>query len=56
MGSETLRVTFYGAAETVTGSRYLIESSRHRVLIDCGLFQGKKDNGPSQKGRQQTAH
>jgi len=38
------RVTlaFYGAAGTVTGSRYLLEVDERRVLIDCGLFQGFK--------------
>jgi metallo-beta-lactamase family protein len=33
-------LTFLGAAATVTGSQYLLETSRARVLIDCGLFQG----------------
>lgn len=36
------RITFLGAAGTVTGSRYLVEAGRSRVLVDCGLFQGLK--------------
>jgi metallo-beta-lactamase family protein len=37
-------ITFLGATDTVTGSRFLITGSKSRVLIDCGLFQGlKKD-------------
>jgi metallo-beta-lactamase family protein len=38
--STTLR--FLGAADTVTGSRYLVEADGARVLVDCGLFQGYK--------------
>jgi metallo-beta-lactamase family protein len=37
------RVTFLGAAGTVTGSKYLLDTGRHRILVDCGLFQGYKN-------------
>ena len=37
-----MRLTFMGAAGTVTGSRYLVEHEGKRVLVDCGLFQGLK--------------
>ena len=36
-------LTFLGAAGTVTGSKYLIDTGSHRVLVDCGLFQGLKE-------------
>jgi metallo-beta-lactamase family protein len=36
------RITFHGAARTVTGSKFLLEAGKARVLIDCGLFQGLK--------------
>jgi metallo-beta-lactamase family protein len=37
-----LRLSFHGAAQTVTGSCFRLETARGQVLIDCGLFQGSK--------------
>jgi metallo-beta-lactamase family protein len=37
-----MKLTFLGAAGTVTGSKYLLASGSSRVLVDCGLFQGLK--------------
>lgn len=38
-----MKITFHGAARTVTGSQHLIEVNDHRILLDCGLYQGKRD-------------
>lgn len=35
-------LSFWGGVGTVTGSKYLIETDRARVLVDCGMFQGLK--------------
>lgn len=33
---------FLGATDTVTGSKYVLDTGRSRVMVDCGLFQGYK--------------
>lgn len=38
-----MKLQFLGATGTVTGSKYLLEHKGHRVLVDCGLFQGLKE-------------
>jgi metallo-beta-lactamase family protein len=37
-----IRLKFHGAARTVTGSCYLLETEDAKVLIDCGMFQGSR--------------
>ncbi len=37
-----MKITFCGAAGEVTGSQHLIETDTRRILLDCGLFQGKR--------------
>jgi metallo-beta-lactamase family protein len=37
-----MRLGFHGAARTVTGSRHLLEVGGRRILLDCGLFQGRR--------------
>ena len=39
----SMRLTFWGAAGEVTGSMHLLEVGGKRVLLDCGLFQGRRE-------------
>lgn len=38
-----MKITFNGAARTVTGSQYLVEVNGKRLLLECGLYQGKRE-------------
>jgi metallo-beta-lactamase family protein len=42
-GENVVKLYFLGAAGTVTGSRYLLDNGKTRLLVDCGLFQGHKN-------------
>jgi metallo-beta-lactamase family protein len=37
-----MKIHFHGAARTVTGSMHLLEINDHKLLLDCGLFQGRR--------------
>ena len=37
-----MKLTFWGAAGTVTGSMHLLETGGRRYLLDCGLYQGRR--------------
>ncbi len=38
-----MNISFHGAARSVTGSRHLLEAGNSRILLDCGMFQGRRD-------------
>lgn len=41
--STTIKIHFLGAAKTVTGSKFLLETPEGNLMIDCGVFQGLKE-------------
>jgi metallo-beta-lactamase family protein len=38
-----MKLSFHGAARSVTGSRHMVETLGCRMLLDCGLFQGRRE-------------
>jgi metallo-beta-lactamase family protein len=38
-----MRIHFYGATRTTTGSMFLLEVNRQKILLECGLFQGRRE-------------
>ena len=38
-----MHITFHGAVQTVTGSQHLIAVNGQKILLECGLYQGKRD-------------
>lgn len=43
-------LTFWGAAGGVTGSMHLIETGNHKILLDCGLHQGRREEARQRNG------
>ena len=42
-----MQIHFFGAARTTTGSMYLLEVNGKRLLLECGLFQGHREESIS---------
>ena len=38
-----MKISFHGAARSVTGSRHIVQAGQKRILLDCGMFQGRRD-------------
>ncbi len=50
-----MKLTFWGAAKTVTGSMHLVEAEGHRLVLDCGLYQGRRKEA-EERNRNFPAH
>lgn len=46
-----MKLQFWGAARTVTGSMHLLEAGGRRLLLDCGLYQGKREEAFQRNSR-----
>ena len=42
-----MQIHFHGAAQTVTGSQHLLDVNGYRILLDCGLYQGRRNESYS---------
>ena len=38
-----MHIRFYGAVREVTGSMHMLETENDRILLDCGMFQGRRE-------------
>ncbi len=47
-----MKLTFYGAARTTTGSMHLVQTDQQRILLDCGLYQGHRAEALERNSRQ----
>lgn len=43
-----MKITFHGAARTVTGSQHLLQINGHNLLLECGFFQGRREESNNQ--------
>ena len=46
-----MKLTFYGGVREVTGSKHILEVGRERVLLDCGMFQGRRAEARERNSR-----